>query len=363
MEKTKFIVRPSVLGALFKLTGDATATLLAYRIYSRGAGRGMINYENNSTGWAVLSRKEWMVDTGMTIHQYNRAMKILKDTGIIDRLQKHWADGQSKLWVRINAETMQKIEEMTVTQSQHPTDSASEAESSISDSPPVPESGHERPSKYKNLNGQTEEMCSAAHAAPAALVQVTKILVEEDSGEDEMDKQKVPGKGKKIVEGKMGQSWDTLKTQRGLPKKGGTDLTRIRNFEMEWKRMHSKAYPGEVLVPWTGREQGFAKSLISKMGFAMPGKVTGLVLAQFLSAVMEQWAEASEYVQGEKGLKTVPEYPNIGFIAAAPQEFLRWYLQGPGTTAREDDVQSVAKPKASSGWKGARRLDLSGDDE
>lgn len=101
-EKTKFVVRPSRLAACTVLSGDVVvAGQLLYRIYQRQENMTPLEDQDDGRKCISLTRPEWMTDTGLTRHQYDRALKILKRRQLIEVRYKKLRKRDKHLRTRI----------------------------------------------------------------------------------------------------------------------------------------------------------------------------------------------------------------------------------------------------------------------
>lgn len=108
--KGKFEVRPSRLGACCKLAGDVAAGVLLYSIHLRQTFYTPIQGKDGHE-WVVLTRPQWMIDTSLTRHQYDRALKLLKKKNlvVVEYKKLHKKDQHQKTWLRIPAEILSAV--------------------------------------------------------------------------------------------------------------------------------------------------------------------------------------------------------------------------------------------------------------
>lgn len=97
----KFTVTPSPIAeSMGKVSGDTASALLLYRItwWSKHA-----RITRDGKKWIVLTRDEWMIDTGMTRHQYDRALAVLKRLNLVE--VRHWrlrrSDKHTRSFIRL----------------------------------------------------------------------------------------------------------------------------------------------------------------------------------------------------------------------------------------------------------------------
>ncbi|PZP55945.1 MAG: hypothetical protein DI586_05295 [Micavibrio aeruginosavorus] len=114
MKKAKFVVRPSSLAACTILAGDLPAGHLLYRVVLRFKH---FKPWKDKQGLAavILTRAEWMVDTSLTRHQYDRAVKILKDRKLItvrhEKMRK--TDQFQRTWIYLAEHVTSAISDIT----------------------------------------------------------------------------------------------------------------------------------------------------------------------------------------------------------------------------------------------------------
>ena len=104
----KFKVNPCNLAACIALTDYLPAAILLYRIYIRSNLETTMTDSNGEDGWAVLTREEWMVDSGLTRRQLDKAIANLKKTKFIKydyRKRSKKDKGSSILWVKTTSKT------------------------------------------------------------------------------------------------------------------------------------------------------------------------------------------------------------------------------------------------------------------
>lgn len=111
--KKKFVVRPSRLAACTKIAGDVVAGQLFYRIFLRHE---MMKAMRDSEGQrcVVLTRIEWMIDTGLTRHQYDRSIRILKKKKIIKVRHKKLRkmDKYQRTWIYLSPDSISATTEI-----------------------------------------------------------------------------------------------------------------------------------------------------------------------------------------------------------------------------------------------------------
>lgn len=109
-KKTDFVVRPSRLGACIKLAGDPNAGILLYRILLRTEMKTM-KARDGTDGWTVLSRGEWMTDTGLTRHQHDRALSILKKQELVECMhaKRTKREQYQRTWLRLPTSTASAV--------------------------------------------------------------------------------------------------------------------------------------------------------------------------------------------------------------------------------------------------------------
>lgn len=78
-KKKPFEVYPSLISASTAYTGDIRAGVLLSRIITRTKKRWTLK-----DGSIVMNKNEWLVDTGLSRHQYDKARKILADRKLVE---------------------------------------------------------------------------------------------------------------------------------------------------------------------------------------------------------------------------------------------------------------------------------------
>lgn len=99
--KKKFVVRPSRLAACTSLSGDVVAGQLLYRIFQRQETMKALKDKDDGRKCIVLTRPEWMIDTGLSRHQYDRGLRILKCKKLVEVRHKKLRKSDKHLRTRI----------------------------------------------------------------------------------------------------------------------------------------------------------------------------------------------------------------------------------------------------------------------
>ena len=115
--KKELIVNVSRLGACNIIAGDICAGNLLYAMYVLTREKSMVSKKNGKAGYFVCSRQQWMVCTGFTRHQYDRALSILKKHKLIStyRGKRKYSEKQTYMWARVKNSTKSAIEELLLT--------------------------------------------------------------------------------------------------------------------------------------------------------------------------------------------------------------------------------------------------------
>src|SRR5262245_58281459 len=85
--KKAFIQRPSEIALCIEAGGSVTAGVLLYRLQwqMRLAKERPPDKQITDQGhvWVLKPRAEWMIDTGLSRHEYDGALKLLKRRGLV----------------------------------------------------------------------------------------------------------------------------------------------------------------------------------------------------------------------------------------------------------------------------------------
>lgn len=111
--KKKFIVKPGLYAACVELAADPAAGGLLCQIVLMSEGN-TLKDQKGETGWLSLSRTQWMVLTSFTRHQHDRAVKCLKDRGLIESFRRKlkYNDPAALAWIRLAEKTKSGIAEI-----------------------------------------------------------------------------------------------------------------------------------------------------------------------------------------------------------------------------------------------------------
>lgn len=111
--KKKFIVKPGLYAACVELADDPAAGGLLCQIVLLSEIKTLID-QKGETGWLSLSRGQWRVLTSFTRHQHDRAIKCLKERGLIESFRRklRYKDPAALAWIRLTEKTKSGIAEI-----------------------------------------------------------------------------------------------------------------------------------------------------------------------------------------------------------------------------------------------------------
>ncbi len=112
-QNNKFIVRPSALAACKKLGGNSSTAILLYRMHVRSR-KGGLRDEKGEKGWLALTKDEWLLETGLTRHEFDNSLKQLKANGLIKfRSRKlRRSDKNARSWYKLFDDTKSDIDDI-----------------------------------------------------------------------------------------------------------------------------------------------------------------------------------------------------------------------------------------------------------
>lgn len=104
VENKTFLVRPSVFGACMRLTkGKVTAAVYLNHIWMRSSKKTLTN--GGEGGWVALSATQWRYEMGFTRHQFDDAVRTLKQEGLITTFRRKFRkkDPAALSWIKLTA--------------------------------------------------------------------------------------------------------------------------------------------------------------------------------------------------------------------------------------------------------------------
>ena len=363
--KKQFTVKLSAQAAIFLLTKDAKATLLLLRIYVRGRKGGMAHEETNTSGWAKLTRCQWLEDTGFSRNQYDRTMRKAKIHGYIEHKLQPTKNGGQVSWVRLHPDFLEKINTLMEREAVGIYERNDRGSGSHPPRPTLISSTEAHlgnlsltrrdPTMDKLKTVKDSNVCKAALPpdTPSASTSLRKGFREEKMTDIESDTPILW-----MTDQETGEVLPMLYTRekkkkiRDIDKKPRSNTkTRkqpipqgVRDLELLWTSVHAEVAPDRDLVAWSNKTRGMVKELLVK--------VPADKLAPMIRAAIGQWPDAAEYVRSGKGLKTMADHPSIECIAACPQEFADWFAE------EVQESQRKAKEKLARAQKAPDAFDL-----
>lgn len=316
----KFKVHASNQANCVRLAGNVAAGILLYRMFVR-AGKSTMEDRSGESGWAVLTPNEWILDTGLTINQYNKGLRRLKDLRLIiyKNQQLGKRSGAPPLWVKLTRDIQEIIRGDRLPLGDW-----------ISCREAIKEGGNQLPEgtpyiEYVNKNKSVKVMCNQTSLDSKKENDSNIIIL----GDKRM--KKGVGKGRDIIKGKKVKSVQDAISKHTL-KKRSDKITGVQSFEFMWIQLHAEHYD-DTIEKWTGKEQGYAKSIITKANVRKK-----FDLVKVITAVIANWEDYADYAATQRGLDKGPNYPNIGYLAAGFQDLVYWYKEHTTvhTSAKDD---------------------------
>lgn len=323
----KFEVVASHMANCIRLAGNthATAGLLLYRIYCRSKNSRMKD-SSGEAGWVVLTPQEWEMDTGLSIPQYNRALKKLKEDELIiwKNAPRGKQGGAYPLWAKISDEIKEIIQ-----------------------SPQL------RTRNWSNSAGATGggETNSAGATLIYKGVNNKHVKVDCNSDESEVEENESESKdsrredniinlkeAKKMKKGKRGIKTKPPKTveeikQEHENKEWRNTITHVTEFGFFWKEGLREVYGEDIeLVDWSYKERQFAKSILDKLDKSKMDR------ASTMKTLIRNWDDYAGFSSTQRGLDKAPMYPSIGYVSAQFQDLIYWL-----ESFNEDSLHSSAK--------------------
>jgi mannose/fructose/N-acetylgalactosamine-specific phosphotransferase system component IIB len=362
----EYSIKVSLEGAIRQLCGDGDATIFILRLYfksgwhlsekDRSEIKTMTDNDTGKSGYFGQTREEWVYETGIdNVRVFSRAVKKAQECGAVHSVAKK----VSRTYKEINLHKIKKsfvdrVHKLTTkdaiifhTLTKNGTDTKN-GKGQVSPLPKtvrvtgtLTKNGKSQYLKDNTLKEEYLKRCSAD--AVRSATHNPKFESKEDSREGyKMKESKNREKIKQTLKNKKGKTFEEIHKDHESSPEEQKDISSVRGYELYWKKLRKKFHPGNFELNWTGREQGYAKSVMERAR-----KAEGhMPIRDFTRTLIEHWQDAAEYVADRLNRKNGDPTPNIGHVSRNTNLFLDWYLQFDDTPKVKSNVmmQHVFKP-------------------
>lgn len=359
IQNNTFNVKPSLLGKCLNLAGgNKAAGILLFRITSRSNMKSTMEDKKGESGWAVLTREQWSIDTGLTPTQYDRALAFLKKQKLIK--YKHlkigrYKGGSGAIWLKPNDKPTLYS---TFCKTANPKGSFTLqnckpiALSLCKFANPYINKSNIKGNKFKkeaSVNAKTDSNLEedsnlysfSKEKEKRKKARVNKNLTIEK--ENSMKKERT-GKMAERDKEKRGFSFDQTEDRVMSPKKTRKEITGVMSMEYVWKELLAEYYGDDYFSGWTQKELGMAKGLLSKTRDAKRP------IVEMLEAAFDYWDGLREFIADEAGLTKTPNQPNVGFLSVHRDLFYRFYIENKDGSVVQPSAKDVGETKPNY-WK------------
>ncbi|HZL51864.1 MAG TPA: hypothetical protein VFC37_13040 [Terracidiphilus sp.] len=273
--------------------GGPLAGLLLFRIQHYV---GIAKVRRHGFRWVANTRVFWCADTGMSLEQYKRVIKILISRGLVVTKIMRFA-GQPMTHIRLG-ETL------------HSNDVPGHQAHGV----PGPHS-----SGGPALHSSTGDLTGDLHESETKKSHYALRAFGDIQGKEEG--QKMDSNVKEVIRGDT-KAADIVVPVLAGKKANPTALAaqaHVMGGQLEklWREQVALASPG-YHVTWTAKRTGQMKNLANKVGPTIP-----LVLAYTIA----NWADFTWYTKNNHSVKKPPTQPEVWFMLMQTEALLNWYQQ------------------------------------
>jgi hypothetical protein len=293
-----------------KLTGNyLPAGILLFRIQYWCSRTTLIGFDGP---WTVKSKNEWLEDTGLTRHQYDRALARLVSLGVVK--VKHKPHPFKPNCLRVTF--LQFVPPVkTDDQSSHIADNQSSAlpdDQSSAKADDIIYSSYEVGNEVGNEGGESQ------------------LITPKKEGGQEM--------------GKVEKFSTVFEAVSGFKKKEvPKEVKNLTDFELLWKVCVSKAFPEWFQPAWTKNQKAFAKQIMEKIPKG--------TLKECLEYVLLNWMDFRFWMVEYSSKKDVPLVPDLLFVLKFTDFVINYYRMRSAPPIEESGAGSSAQGVLSTGWQ------------
>jgi len=273
--------------------GGPLAGLLLFRIQHY---LGIAKVQRHGFRWVANTRAFWCADTGMSLKQYKRVIKVLVSKGlVVTKVMRFAGVAMTNIRLAEGAPVGGPVGAQPVGPSGGQVDGPSGGHLSTGD-----------------LTGDLHE--SETKKSHYALRAFGDIQGKEEG-------QKMDSNVKEVIGGDTKAADIVVRVQAGK-KVNPTALAaqaHVMGGQLEklWREQVALASPG-YHVTWTAKRTGQMKNLANKVGPTIP-----LVLAYTIA----NWADFTWYTKNNHSVKKPPTQPEVWFMLMQTEALLNWYQQ------------------------------------
>lgn len=339
----KFEVWPSQLAKCIELTGGKVpAGVLLYRLACRAQKGWLMKHPKDGKRYAVLTRNQWMTDTGLTRHQHDGAIKALKEKKLVEvrHSKRNKLERFLRTWARPTDEAMSVITEKTT----RPKDSEN------SESPPLADSEN-----AENITHQDSAIPDDKKITILPTGEENK-KIDNDDNTEALVATPVGGINPK----------EECKGDKGINQLGTGDLATCAppptstQLEAAWNEsLHAISR-----APMDFTDQKGQANSLNLMKVHTYWNTAGVTSPEnLLNTVVTDWEPFTAYVRCQKGAGfDTPGHPTPGWLAAFKSLAIDWYRTtllkecppGVGTEMNLAELEASATASSNTGqdvWK------------
>jgi hypothetical protein len=370
MAKTPFKMHPCYMAAAHILTGHRTDGILLSCMAGWGRDKKTTLTYQGDKGWSCFTREQWMLNTLLTLDEYNKALARLKAGEFFEyaHAKLYRTDtGRPSLWVRVLPETYKALDairsgivcirgrspridedmytgmikgqkerqsvidklKMKVASKQlSAEDKRSTATNLVAQGQRLSTKGNKSTSNKKiNVYIPLEAERSATHKT---LKSLQKDSREENKSREGKHSKSIKDSPETSLEEKedskkvhLGAHIGAESTSSDLPEEMKEVSAKIlKEYEWYWKALNAQIYKeSRSIASWSKAHKKYARRVIThalEIG-------SQEFLWEFTRDVVLNWDDAAMSVAEEMNAGKYDKHPSIVFIAARFQNFLDWH--------------------------------------